>query len=90
MRQIVVRLCTRIILIAAVVGAGWVHVVFAQFTADEHLPEGLGIAQFTPSDELSKDETLEQLLMRLETAIEKAIEEDIFIDEINNGPDDRI
>ena len=37
-----------------------------------------------------EDETLEQLLMRLETAIEKAIEEDIFIDEINNGPDDRI
>ena len=52
MRQIVVRLCTRIILIAVVVGAGWVHVVFAQFTADEHLPEGLGIAQFTPSDDL--------------------------------------
>lgn len=35
-------------------------------------------------------ETLEQLLMRLEAAIEKAIEEEIFIDEINNGPDDRI
>ncbi len=35
-------------------------------------------------------ETLEQLLMRLETAIEKAVEEEIFIDEINNGPDDRI
>jgi len=35
-------------------------------------------------------ETLEQLLMRLETAIEKAVEEQIFIDEINNGPDDRI
>ena len=52
MRQIIVRLCARIILIAAVVGAGWVHVVLAQSTADEHLPEGLGIAQFTPSDEL--------------------------------------
>ena len=36
-----------------------------------------------------EDETLEQLLMRLETAIDKAIEEDIIIDEINNGPDDR-
>ena len=36
------------------------------------------------------DETLEQLLMRLETAIDKAMEEDIIIDEINNGPDDRI
>ncbi len=36
------------------------------------------------------DETLEQLLIRLETAIEMAIEEQIFIDEINNGPDDRI
>ena len=35
-------------------------------------------------------ETLEQLLIRLETAIEKAIEEEIFIDEINHGPDDRI
>ena len=35
-------------------------------------------------------ETLEQLLMRLEAAIEKAVEEEIFIDEINNGPDDRI
>lgn len=37
-----------------------------------------------------EDETLEQLLMRLEAAIEKALEEEIFIDEINNGPDDRI
>ena len=37
-----------------------------------------------------EDDTLEQLLMRLETAIDKAIEEDIIIDEINNGPDDRI
>jgi len=37
-----------------------------------------------------QDETLEQLLMRLDTAIEKAVEEQIFIDEINNGPDDRI
>ena len=35
-------------------------------------------------------ETLEQLLIRLETVIDKAIEEEIFIDEINNGPDDRI
>ena len=37
-----------------------------------------------------EDETLEQLLMRLETAVEKAVEEEIFIDEINNGSDDRI
>jgi len=51
MRQ-VARLCTRMILIAAVVGAGWVHLVFAQLAADEHIPEGLGVAQFTPSDEL--------------------------------------
>lgn len=36
------------------------------------------------------DETLEQLLMRLETAIDMAFEEEIFIDEFNNGPDDRI
>jgi len=35
-------------------------------------------------------ETLEQLLMRLEMAVGKAVEEEIFIDEINNGPDDRI
>ena len=35
-------------------------------------------------------ETLEQLMMRLDTAIDKAVEEDIFIDEINNGTDDRI
>ena len=37
-----------------------------------------------------ESETLEQLLMRLDTAIDKAIEEEIFIDEINNGPDERI
>ena len=36
------------------------------------------------------DETLGQLLMRLETAIGKAFEEEIFIDEINNDSDDRI
>ncbi len=36
------------------------------------------------------DETLEQLLMRLETAVEKAVEEEIFVDEFNNGSDDRI
>lgn len=35
-------------------------------------------------------ETLEQLLIRLDRAIEKAVEEEIFIDEINNGPDARI
>lgn len=35
-------------------------------------------------------ETLCQLLIRLESAIDKAIEEEIFIDEINHGPDDRI
>ena len=35
-------------------------------------------------------ETLEQLLIRLDHAIEKAAENEIFIDEINNGPDDRI
>ena len=33
------------------------------------------------------DETLEQLLIRLEAAIDKAVEEEIFIDEINDGPD---
>ena len=37
-----------------------------------------------------KGETLEQLLMRLEAAIEKAVEAEIYIDEINNGPNDRI
>lgn len=35
-------------------------------------------------------ETLEQLMMRLDTAIDKAVEEEIFIDESNNGPDNRI
>ncbi len=35
-------------------------------------------------------ETLVQLLMRLEAAIEMAVEEQIFIDEINHGRDDRI
>lgn len=35
-------------------------------------------------------ETFEQLLIRLDLAIEKAVEDEIFIDEINNGPDDRI
>ena len=36
------------------------------------------------------DETLQQLLMRLETAIEMAVDEEIFIDEINHGKDGRI
>jgi len=36
------------------------------------------------------DETLKQLLMRLETALGKAYEEEVFIDEINHGSDDRI
>lgn len=31
-------------------------------------------------------ETLDQLLVRLDDAIEKAIEENIVVDEINNGP----
>ena len=35
-------------------------------------------------------ETLAQLLERLEASIDKAVNEEIFIDEINNGPDDRI
>ena len=34
------------------------------------------------------NETPEQLLMRLDTAIDKAMEEDIFTDEINNGTAD--
>ncbi len=36
------------------------------------------------------DESLQQLLVRLETAIEMAVDEEIFIDEINHGQDDRI
>ena len=52
MKQIIEKLCKRMILIAAVVGAGWAHLVFAQLAADEHLQKGLGVAQFTPSDEL--------------------------------------
>jgi hypothetical protein len=35
-------------------------------------------------------EDLRQLLMRLEAALDLAYEEDDFIDEINNGTDDRI
>jgi len=35
-------------------------------------------------------ETLEQLLIRLDVAIEKAVEEEIITDEINNGADDGI
>lgn len=35
-------------------------------------------------------ETLEQLLMRLDRAIEIAYEDEIFIDEVNNGPDHRL
>lgn len=35
-------------------------------------------------------ETLEQLLLRLDRAIDMTIEDDIFIDEINHGMDDRI
>ena len=36
------------------------------------------------------NETLKQLLMRLESALDKAYEEEIFIDEINHGLDKRI
>ncbi len=35
-------------------------------------------------------ETFEQLLLRLDRAIDMALEEEIFIDEINYGMDDRI
>jgi hypothetical protein len=35
-------------------------------------------------------ETFAQLLERLDKAIEFTLEEEDFIDEINNGPDDRI
>lgn len=35
-------------------------------------------------------ETLAQLLKRLDTAIDLAHEEEVFIDEINNGPDERL
>lgn len=35
-------------------------------------------------------ETLAQLLKRLDKAIEQFLEEDILVDEINSGPDDRI
>ena len=35
-------------------------------------------------------ETLKQLLVRLDRAIGKAVEDEIFIDEINNGSDNRI
>ena len=35
-------------------------------------------------------ETLFQLMARLDAAIAKALEEDVFIDEINNGPSDAL
>jgi hypothetical protein len=35
-------------------------------------------------------ETLGQLLIRLDRAVEIAAEYEAFIDEINNGPDDRL
>jgi hypothetical protein len=35
-------------------------------------------------------ETLKQLLIRLDRAIEMAVEDEIFIDEVNHGPDDRL
>lgn len=35
-------------------------------------------------------ESLEQLLMRLDRAIEMSVEDEIFIDEINYGTDDRL
>ncbi len=54
----------------------------AATAGDEHQPLAMLVRR--------EGETLEQLLMRLETAIDKAIEEEIFIDEINNGRDDRI
>ncbi len=37
-----------------------------------------------------KNEDLRQLLMRLEAAIDLANEDEDFVDEINNGRDDRI
>ncbi len=49
MRHVVAKLCTRIILLSAVVGASWAHVIFAQMATDEHLPEGLGVAQIEPN-----------------------------------------
>ena len=52
MKQTIVRLCTKITLITAVIGSGLFHIVFAQSAGDEHLAESLGVAQFTPSDEL--------------------------------------
>ena len=60
--------------------AGPIHC--AAIACDEHQ----ALAQLVRRD----GETLAQLLLRLEAALEKAIEEEIFIDEINNGPDDRI
>ena len=35
-------------------------------------------------------EMLGQLLIRLDRAVEIAAEDEAFIDEINNGPDDRL
>jgi len=35
-------------------------------------------------------ETFKQLLVRLDRAIEMAVEDEIFIDELNHGPDERL
>ena len=52
MKQNILKLCTKITLITVVIGSGLFHIVFAQSAGDEHLAESLGVAQFTPSDEL--------------------------------------
>jgi hypothetical protein len=52
MKQNILRLCTKITLITVVIGSGLFHIVTAQSAGDEHLAESLGVAQFTPSDEL--------------------------------------
>jgi hypothetical protein len=43
-----------------------------------------------PSIVRHDDESLGQLLIRLNRAIEMAVEDEIFIDEINYGQDDRL
>lgn len=52
MKQTILRYGIKVTLITTVIGLGSLHIVFAQSVTDEHLPEALGVAQFTLSGEL--------------------------------------
>lgn len=52
----------------------------------EQIDDDLNFAMLVRRD----GETLKQLLIRLDRAIEMAVEDEIFIDEVNHEPDDRL